>query len=367
VPIRVASRAIAAVALIGSLTSFGVACAGNGGKAQRGKPATIIFDAGAFGDERVFTVRVRSDESRLRRLTPAGRVNSSPDWSPDGSKIAYISTAVVPHGGISSLWTMRADGSGKQQVSRMVTCGNCGPPRWSPDGTHIAFVRYACRRPTRRPPNCLGDETFSIWVVGADRSGAHAVTKATRGAGQMSWSPDSKQLAYASLDGIRIADAAGTHQRLLASPPTGADISSSTWSPDGEWIAYCRSMGFQTSIWLIHPDGCGMHLLARQAGGRVGWSPDGKRLAFTTFTPGPNQLPSHVATIERDGTRRRVVSYLPGTLPAWSADGAAIAYANSADGFGTISTVRADGRGAPRVIARIKSDAIFTVAWQPSP
>jgi hypothetical protein len=67
------------------------------------------------------------------RLTSSGR-NSAPEWSPNGSMIAYLHQA----GKRRDIWVMAADGSNKHAVttSGRVTMG----PAWSPDGTRIAFA-----------------------------------------------------------------------------------------------------------------------------------------------------------------------------------------------------------------------------------
>src|SRR3712207_4079532 len=56
-----------------------------------------------------------------RRLTE-GRGHARPRWSPDGRRLAYLR-----HG---NLWTMRADGTGKRQL----TTRPAGGASWSPDG-----------------------------------------------------------------------------------------------------------------------------------------------------------------------------------------------------------------------------------------
>lgn len=68
-----------------------------------------------------------------------------PFWSPDGKRIAYAktpdTTPGVPGGFRAEIWTMNADGTGQRLVYRSgVGIGGDALPDWSPDGTIIAFI-----------------------------------------------------------------------------------------------------------------------------------------------------------------------------------------------------------------------------------
>ena len=70
-----------------------------------------------------------------RQLTADQRDGMNPTWSPDGRRIAFVST----RNRRAEIFTMTADG-GDQQVLVSMAAGNVIDPRWSPDGAHVAFV-----------------------------------------------------------------------------------------------------------------------------------------------------------------------------------------------------------------------------------
>lgn len=96
----------------------------------------IAFTSGGSVDRpgtgAVYTIRPGG--GRLRRL--AGRA-SDPSWSPGGTRLVVVR----PRRRLTSLWVVRADGSG---LRRMVTPGADNPqgPCWSPDGRQIAYTGF---------------------------------------------------------------------------------------------------------------------------------------------------------------------------------------------------------------------------------
>ena len=94
-------------------------------------------------DGRQLAVQVNRDvvvidlETRARRrLTSAPeRDGMNPTWSPDGRRIAFVTT----RNRRAEIFTMDADGSNQQLLVSMAA-GNVIDPRWSPDGRYVAFV-----------------------------------------------------------------------------------------------------------------------------------------------------------------------------------------------------------------------------------
>ena len=96
---------------------------------------TAVLTSSARGsDEALRSAAVQSFEQHIPRYDSNHDV-SGPAWSPDGSKIAFVSTGL----GGSQLEVMRSDGSGKRVLARGVV-ERFEPPVWSPDGSTIAFL-----------------------------------------------------------------------------------------------------------------------------------------------------------------------------------------------------------------------------------
>ncbi|MFI6460614.1 protein kinase [Streptomyces sp. NPDC050528] len=95
------------------------------------------------------------------------------------------------------------------------------------------------------------------------------------------------------------------------------------WAPDHKSFAFTRKTGQESAVWTANADGTDVRRVAAISGGRVAWSPDGKRLAVLRRQDGVQQL--FVVTVA-DGSAQQLTT---GTAkvedPAWSPDGKHIA------------------------------------------
>ncbi|MFJ8135313.1 protein kinase [Streptomyces sp. NPDC096013] len=95
------------------------------------------------------------------------------------------------------------------------------------------------------------------------------------------------------------------------------------WSPDHRTFAFTRTTGQESAVWTANADGTDVRRVAAIEGGRVSWSPDGKRLAVLRRQDGVQQL---FAVTVADGSAQQLTT---GTAkvedPAWSPDGKHIA------------------------------------------
>lgn len=113
---------------------------------------------------------IRPDGTGLTRLTPWGNSVASPDWSPDGTLIAYHRCCDSGKQGQKlDVYVMNEDGSGDRRLTKsppwtggpFIASGN---PVWSPDGTKIMFTHW------------FADQQTQIMVMDADGSNVQAVT-----------------------------------------------------------------------------------------------------------------------------------------------------------------------------------------------
>lgn len=145
------------------------------------------------------------------------------------------------------------------------------------------------------------------------------------------------------------------------------------WSPDGGRIAFVGiAQNPQSSsdgqvrfgIYTANPDGSGSQLLTEGLNeGWPAWSPDGRKIAFTSTRSdsgvenciaGPGSLcPTDIYVMNADGTGITPLTDDPAAefAPAWSPTGSSIAFVRSANGTDTIDVVNADGTNEHEVAA----------------
>jgi Tol biopolymer transport system component len=187
-------------------------------------------------------------------------------------------------------------------------------PVFSPDGRTIAFDR-------------VGGTSQSIMLVDSD--GGHLRTLAPNAFAQyISWSPDSRSLAYSGV-GIWRIDLAHPTPRLLTEQ--NSEIWQPAWSPDGRSIAYSQfERCFRcTGIWVMTADGTQRHEIVQQ-GRHPSWSPDGSLLAVTTSETG-----NLVVRLDGSLAARGFADYV-----SWSPRGVYLAYTSSGLHLRNIATGR---------------------------
>jgi dipeptidyl aminopeptidase/acylaminoacyl peptidase len=259
----------------------------------------------------------------MKQLTSGTGSASSPRWSPDGKKIAYVTGGQV--------WVMEPDGSNKEQVTKIST--GAGGPVWSPDGHWLAFVSDVYPECTTDDCNRVKDEAaekskikahvtdrllFRHWVEWRDLKRTHVFVVASRGGGardltpgdfdsppyavagdvDYGFSPDSKELAY--LRNPDKIEAISTNSDIYIVPTAGGparDITAKNhgyedtpvYTPDGKYIIY-RSQataGFEADRWRLmaynRSAGTSVELLRGfdQSVDEVALSSDGNTIYFT--------------------------------------------------------------------------------------
>lgn len=154
------------------------------------------------------------------------------------------------------------------------------------------------------------------------------------------FSPDGSQIAFVwwrgnpSGYGQLYAKVLGNDNPLLLTRwPVGVNALSAAWSPDGRHIAACRASGTaDDGIYLISPLGgterkigsnCGSFFL----GGAFSWSPDGKQLAFLTYSAAGDTFALSVLSLDTLETAPVKTNCAKVMLPAFSPRGDYLAWA----------------------------------------
>jgi len=168
----------------------------------------------------------------LTKIIDTPNFEIDPIWSPDGSRIAFISQHLDDQS-LYDLMIVNVDGTGLITIAR-----NLGEPdnsssfSWSPDGKKIALSHPF-------------EESREIVVVNADGSGLTQVTNLSSPSYsppiQPSWSPDGKKIAFVTWD-LYIVNADGTGlAKLTEKDKKGfSALTAPRWSPNGRYIA-CRN------------------------------------------------------------------------------------------------------------------------------
>ena len=160
-------------------------------------------------------------------------------FSPDGSTIAYISDADATE------FEIYKQDLATGETTRLTTYADRdSSPQWSPDGTKLAFRRRA-------------DDVSDIWTMDIDGGDLQRLTDNGGNNYDPRWSPDGSRIAFTTNQAgnfdIGVMNSDGTEQALLTSHP--ADDEFPTWSSDGTVLAFHSTRHSGVSLWLMRSDG----------------------------------------------------------------------------------------------------------------
>lgn len=281
-----------------------------------------------------------------RQLTEFG---CHPSWSRDGSSVAFQSEPfhdmLQPYASSATIWVVPAQGGTPRQITQPGSPpGGHLFPTWSPSGKHLAFLN-------------ANIESMQIWSVSV--AGGELKQVSPDGTG------DKADVVY-SPDGASIFFTMGmTLYMVRVSPETGerisraskvADLGSTlfrhpTFSADGSKIAY-SAWTVKSNVWSvpISPDtheAAGPPVaLTNETNSRNGltaFSPDGRRIAFTSMRRGSNY---QLWLMDSDGGNPSQLTTDADAAygPSWSPEGDRITFESVRGGRTTLSQMELESR-----------------------
>lgn len=322
----------------------------------RGGLVTIVLVAVAY------TLWPRASEDAI---IPPEWVESAPTWSPDGTKIAFVRASEDACGG--DVYVVGSRGGKPRRVTSVAdpeTGRGALEPAWSPDGRRIAFSVSGFLIGTA----CSEEE---LATVAADGTGLRTIASGigTDTESCHSWSPDGRWIAFAEAgaphETLVVAETAGRRLRRLARATLWGGCP--VWSPNGRSIAFVRganSDALSGEVYVVTLGG-GEHRLTRTRGSASSptWAPDGTKLAFVTAAEQGAQSSNSIRTVRADGGDEARIAQAPDTDTLdqldWSPDGRRLAFTSSDRGSEELVVIGADGGG--------RSEALDACchAWSP--
>lgn len=239
----------------------------------------IAFASDRLGPEDIWILEIESRKQQRLQLPGSDQGANLPYWSPDGTQ---LSVTRFFEGGRRSLWLAAMDGSHAEQLQELQPGLEGGP--FSPDGRSLLFVAtrdgflqilafdFADRR-VRQISASPGDKYNPVWspdgrfILYASSAGGSVLQlfRMPAGGGEAealtAWEERMRHAFY-SADGrwiyvqpshrniYRLPASGGTPQAVTRFPEAGLFLEEPTLSPDGRYLAYCRSNG-GSSLWRL--------------------------------------------------------------------------------------------------------------------
>ena len=278
------------------------------------------------------------------------------------------------------IYVMNADGSDIRLITERIPNVYYDYPALSPDGSHIAFISTD-----------MSSLQHSLNIAGVDGSRLQRIISGPAWLSEPTWSPDGSKIAFArghdnTIYGwamkltcrpeIYVADVLSGKYVSLTQGEGGTDPA---WSPDGTRIAFSSFRQGNNEIYTMATDGKGVQRITYTdwAEAEPAWSPDGKQIAYAAhlfqtdvgcgFIPTgrpPESLtePMYIYVMDFDGTNQtRLETTGGGNEPTWSPDGAWLAFVIADKNGRQVYVTEASGSSLTRITSGI--DEKSSLSW----
>jgi dipeptidyl aminopeptidase/acylaminoacyl peptidase len=275
---RMPWRQLGVLALIGILIAL--AAVAYIGSRQRLPAPFGIADNGLVAyasDGDIFTIDPVTNA--ISPIVAGPEEDSDPNFSPDGTKLAFRRTATVDGRVAEEILVADVDGSNARGITIEPIPGGVAGMAWSPDARSLLVLS-----------STSVVSLFSATEVAEPREIASQVGVFLRpfrppdGSAVLIGRPSPQGLSLVRLDLDTM------EETVLAQSPAGADLGGARWSPDGSQVVYSATPADDPDsqrLFIVNADGSGARQITDAPGVwfdiDASWSPDGGRIAFVRY------------------------------------------------------------------------------------
>ncbi|MDX1636816.1 MAG: FG-GAP-like repeat-containing protein, partial [Balneolaceae bacterium] len=257
----------------------------------------VAFMSDMLGED--FEIYVmNADGSNISRLTDNSRTDETPIWTHDSKQIIFAS---YPDDGMHDLYIMDSDGGNLRNLTHTPDIRE-DHPKLSPDGQRIIFNSD---RDSNTPTPSGGAYDYEIYEMNLDSSDVRRLTNHPEWDTYPEISPDGSHIVWRRVlvqdnqrnSEIFLANRDGSNPVNLTDNPSFDGYP--TWSPDGSKILFVSTRtghgpNPRPRLFVMDSDGTNLSQITfpreEEADVRPWWAPDGRRIVFNRLSEGLSQF-----------------------------------------------------------------------------